>query len=132
MNYHVNVPREIDAKRVQDMIVGAFEGGSNYWLGDGRVELVTPTYEELGGKDEKIVWYGRETDNVFAREEFTITIDVPEDELRTLDRTAVARGLQVMGDKYPDHYNDLVGENDDAATADVFLQCALFGELVYG
>jgi hypothetical protein len=37
-----------------------------------------------------------------------------------------------MGDKYPSHLSDLVEEQDDAITADILLQLALFGELVYG
>jgi hypothetical protein len=37
-----------------------------------------------------------------------------------------------MRDQYPRHYADLVEENDDAITGDVFLQLAVFGELIYG
>lgn len=44
----------------------------------------------------------------------------------------VRRGLELMRDKYPRHYADLVEENDDAITGDVFLQLAVFGELIYG
>lgn len=50
----------------------------------------------------------------------------------TLDRAACERGLAVMAAKYPQHFCDLLTENDDATTADVFVQCALFGEIVYG
>ncbi len=50
----------------------------------------------------------------------------------TLDRAAVERGLEIMARDYPRHFGDLIGENDDAITADVFVQCCIFGELVYG
>jgi hypothetical protein len=36
-----------------------------------------------------------------------------------------------LATKYPRHFADLVNENTDAITADVLLQCCLFGELIY-
>lgn len=34
--------------------------------------------------------------------------------------------------KYPRHWADVLAENDDATTGDVFLQCCLFGECIFG
>jgi len=39
---------------------------------------------------------------------------------------------KVMHDDYPSHYGDAISENDDAGTGDVYLQCCLFGEVIYG
>jgi len=50
----------------------------------------------------------------------------------TLDLAAIRKGLQIMADKYPHHFRDAMAENDDAITGDVFLQCCLFDEIVYG
>jgi len=44
----------------------------------------------------------------------------------------VKKGLELMRDQYPHHYADLVEEEDDAITGDVWLQLAVFGELIYG
>ena len=44
----------------------------------------------------------------------------------------VRKGLRLMKKKYPHHYADLVEENDDAITGDVWLQLAVFGEVIYG
>lgn len=44
----------------------------------------------------------------------------------------VRKGLELMRDLYPQHWADLMEENDDAITGDVWLQLAVFGELVYG
>ena len=44
----------------------------------------------------------------------------------------VQKGLELMRDEYPHHYADLMEEEDDAITGDVWLQLAVFGELVYG
>ena len=48
----------------------------------------------------------------------------------TLDN--VKKGLELMHDQYPRHYADLVEEDDDLTTGDVWLQLAVFGELIYG
>lgn len=44
----------------------------------------------------------------------------------------VQEGLELMRDEYPRHYADLMEEEDDAITGDVWLQLAVFGELIYG
>ncbi len=37
-----------------------------------------------------------------------------------------------MRDKYPKHFGDALAHNDDAYTGDTFIQCALFGEAIFG
>lgn len=54
------------------------------------------------------------------------------DERHTLDRDAVERGLRLMADRHTKNFMDLVTENSDVITGDVFLQLALLGEVVYG
>ena len=49
-----------------------------------------------------------------------------------LDLDAIERGLQAMAEKFPKHFADILGENDDAITSDVLLQCCLFGYVIYG
>ena len=49
-----------------------------------------------------------------------------------LTMDGVRKGLELMRDQYPRHYADLMEEEDDAVTGDVWLQLAVFGELVYG
>lgn len=41
-------------------------------------------------------------------------------------------GIQIMAEKYPIIFSEVMSENDDINTADAFLQCALLGELIYG
>ena len=55
-----------------------------------------------------------------------------ETETYTLTREKLIAGLQVMASKYPRHFADVLNENDDAGTGDVFLQCCLFGEIIFG
>ena len=49
-----------------------------------------------------------------------------------LDRAAIQRGLQVMAEKYPKHLKDFMDDQADACTGDVFLQCCMLGDVVYG
>ena len=53
-------------------------------------------------------------------------------EMFELRLDVIARGLNVLANRYPRHFADLVNENGDLTTADVLLQCCVFGELIYG
>jgi hypothetical protein len=56
--------------------------------------------------------------------------ETPTKHYLTMDN--VQKGLELMRDEYPRHYADLMEEEDDAITGDVWLQLAVFGEVVYG
>jgi hypothetical protein len=55
----------------------------------------------------------------------------PSSNVFRLDLKSIRRGLEDLATKYPRHFADLVNENTDAITANVLLQCCLFGELIY-
>ncbi len=48
-----------------------------------------------------------------------------------LNFNKIKRGLTVMAKKEISHFSDLINDNADQITADVFLQCCLFGEVLY-
>jgi len=54
-----------------------------------------------------------------------------ESRLRSVDRISVERGLAVMAKVAPYQFSKLLNSEDDATTADVLLQCCVFGELIY-
>jgi hypothetical protein len=61
------------------------------------------------------------------------TDDGSETKDYVLNLETIERGLQVMADKYPKHFFDLYREcGGDIITSDVFVQCCLFGEIVFG
>jgi hypothetical protein len=43
----------------------------------------------------------------------------------------IEKGLAAMAKKYPHVFADIINDNMDAATADLFLQCVVFGEEKY-
>lgn len=42
------------------------------------------------------------------------------------------KGLKIMAEKYPLHFDTFINESEDAITGDVFIQCCVFGEIVFG
>lgn len=48
-----------------------------------------------------------------------------------LSLVRIKKGLTVMAKKYPQHFADLLSENSDMVTGDVFLQCCIFNEVRY-
>lgn len=56
----------------------------------------------------------------------------PESAKHRITMDNVRKGLELMQEQYPRHYADLVEEDDDAITGDVWLQLAVFGDIIYG
>jgi hypothetical protein len=48
-----------------------------------------------------------------------------------LDLESISSGLNAMAVECPRHFVDFLNEKADAITGDAFLQCCLFGELIY-
>ena len=110
----ISVRTHVSLERLAN-IVYSMAQGSSYWCkyaGDLGYEK---TVEELyAGQIIKL--------EDFEDEKARYTLTLPK----------LKRGLTVMAKKFPRHFADFLTENDDADTADVLLQCALFGEVVYG
>lgn len=66
----------------------------------------------------------------------TLTVDETDDGSETkdyiLNLDTIKKGVQVMADTCKPHFHDWMNENDDVCTASVFIQCCLFGEVVFG
>jgi hypothetical protein len=129
---------QISDERVRDLLCGAFEGGSNYWYMIERRNYAPGVKGKdflKGGKltDPKQYWHPCQL--IPLHPGCSLTISDQEDDAKkeyTLDRAAIERGVQVMAEKFTRHFSNVVNENDDATTADVFLQCCLFGDVIYG
>lgn len=130
-SFKVTTTMDIPLKRVADMLCCAFEGGSNYWC-HIKVKKAPESFDfrYMPDLSDKPCSY---TDYPTNRGGYLIVGDVEEQqEDGLLDLGTIRHGLQVMADKYPRHFQDLLNENDDATTGDVFLQCCLWGEVVFG
>lgn len=145
------IPTAVPLSRLWDMLTTAFEGGSNYWIkwahkkpgedwdklpggaytytqdvpflgGTLLIELIEdpgPKIRELGKMVEIESSEGR----------------VLKGRVWELDYEALQRGAKVMaGLKHGEgghHWPNFLNQRDDAETGDVYLQCCLFGEIVF-
>jgi hypothetical protein len=130
-SFKVTTEVEISSERVADLLCCAFEGGSNYWcvIKEKRKpwEFVFRYMPDLSDKPTSY------TDYPLNRGGFLMVGDnegdMPDG---LLDLGTIRNGLQTMADKYPRHWHDFINDNEDADTGDVFLQCCLWGEVIFG
>lgn len=102
-----------------DHVTSAIEGGSNYWarvdVGEhqpGWRNYFTAKFTVIEDSDEKA--------GAIQGQAYELSLD------------KLKSGLQVLAEKYPHHFKDIITEDGDATTGDVLVQCALFGDIVYG
>lgn len=141
-DFAVTVTREIPVDRVRGLLCCALEGGSNYWYFDLEYRIpdgttlddfspggrLNPRHPEGPHHD----WTRPYIIPFVEGGALIMGADDGEERVHVLDREVLAKGLQVMADKYPRHFSDFLDENDDADTGDCFLQCCLFGTMVFG
>lgn len=117
----------IPNQKIMDLITTAIEGGCNYWA-----KFVFPqdykeqygSFEQIPFKDGQIEVHDCETDKM----------------LGYINQATMQVGLQLMADRKDlkgqvvpaRHFKNLATDNEDQETADVFLQLATMGEIVYG
>ena len=118
-----NIEVEITHNQIEDLIVGALEGGSNYWLSFE----VNPIIKDFKWD---AIDYARQ---IVEGECELICYDVEnQDYLGRLNKITIEEGLNVMNKKYPHIFNQILNDDGDADTADVFMQCCVLKDIVYG
>lgn len=124
MKDNLLVTTKLTRQQTEDLLVSAFEGGSAYWA---QIEGRVSPKEDKNKDCYQTVFEGKGLWLSDAR-------DAGEKDKRTaiLDGTSIQKGLEIMADKYFLHFANVLNGNDDAETGDVFLQCCLFGEVIYG
>lgn len=115
----INVRIDVSEQLLRDLLVTAVEGGSDYWAEfedvqrDAELNILSVT-----------VWEQEASSPDNTRISATIT------------PTSMALGLERLAQaKFPSaltHFRNAITEEGDAETADVVLQMAVFGDLVYG
>ena len=118
---------QIPIEKIQNLITTAVEGGCRYWASfkcpDNWREKYD-CYQDIPFKDGNIEVYDIDTDEL----------------LGYLNRASIKVGLQLMADRKDikgkevpaRHFKNLATDNEDDETADVFMQLAVMGEIVYG
>lgn len=146
----VSVVHEIDAIRVTDLLVTAFENPyTTQWCYGAQLKshgpvqfrtttLIKPYLQRAREQAFKLIeqspWYS--CPNLWTGD-FEIEVHYGEDDngdalVKTVRRQDFLRALSQMAQRHTLHFHDFVQENDDAETADVFFQLAVLGDVIYG
>jgi hypothetical protein len=128
----LTVQIEVDEQRLGDLLCCGMEGGINYWAAvAGYVKPAALTFRT----DPEHVY--RHID--YPMNKGGAVIIQVEDEYAVdgktrfkLTRAKLLKGLVAMQRECPNQFSNWLRENDDAATGDCLIQCALFGKLIFG
>lgn len=105
----------------EDLFITCVEGGCNYWA---IFQNVKTNGEPFSTTLFQIIINGGKID-IFDAEDSS-------EHLGFVTRKMIDYGEKLMALKEPEHFKDIVKEQWDATTADVWLQFIVFGKIVYG
>lgn len=119
----------VKLQRLADMLCSALEGGSNYWC---QIESY---------KEPKTLVFRTDKSSVYKHIDYPMNdggavvikdLESTDGKTYIIDLPTIRRGAAIMAQKYPRKFADMLTDNDDAWTADCFLQCCAFGDEIYG
>lgn len=121
---------EVSEDEIENLIVSALEGGSNYW------------YQIVRQREPRKFLFRSDAKKIFSHIDYpmnpggSLTIrstEEPERAARTLSLTTIKRGVKALAasKEYRHHFTDILKEDTDQTTGDVFLQFCLYGEVLY-
>lgn len=119
----VTTTSTVSFERMQDLLCTAFEGCSYNWI--DKIECHSD--KNYKGEKPEYVYY------IPLLTKGHILIHIIEDDFKPFKLTtkALKKGLDIFAEKYPKAFAEFINENEDGETADIFLQCCCFGEIVY-
>lgn len=127
--------KQLTVSQMRNMLVNAFEGGSNSWyMIEDHILPAGATIEDFckGGRYQPKGGYHHWSQLVPTVPGGALLVKGDDHGgIVALNLTALKAGAKVMRDKYPRNYLDIIEGNDDSETGDIFLQCAMYGELIY-
>ena len=113
-----------------NFLTSALEGGSNYWYLFAKdafdiIDKAFPPAHDVCFVDR--LW-------AVIKAGLSIPVrDIEEDELiGEISLASIEKGEQLLADKYAWALAEILDENDDANTADIWFQLCCLGEIVYG
>lgn len=107
----------VPIERVAYTLCAALEGGSTYWAEGVKVS----DYRGCEWAHEAIA----------CGASFKVLHD---GEVTAVENSLIRIGLTmtILAEKHMEHFSDVIRENEDAETGDIFFQLLCFGEVVYG
>lgn len=131
MKVTINV--EVPTSRIQDMLVSVFEQQSNYQVEKYHYkEGISYNDFKEGGKFQNPESYYHPMEIIPVTEGCSVEVLEVEDDIKHIvDLARLEKGMQIMAEKYPTHFYDIIEENDDAATASLYMDCVIHGKETY-
>ena len=128
----ISIKKTIKKQILENVIIGALEGGSNYWYCIGDIDKTN--FRRGISMAENIA------EQLYTNAEFKLPIydiesaEDPEemDFLGDVTNASVVKAFELMADKYPEFLERILDESGDADDDDVFFQLATMGEVIYG
>ena len=131
----INQPHQISSEDITHLLNRAIEGGSNYWMSWD----YSPKYKKCVNYRSNI--HSVEYEGSFftfpqcliVHDAYGLTIRDSSDGVKyNLTLNKMKKGLKIMAMNYQNHFHNFISGNYDDITGDIFLQCAVFGEVIYG
>jgi hypothetical protein len=132
--FNFTVPTKVTPQQICNLLCTAFDGNmTSCWAGWKTIMPDESDWSWCTPEDRK-TWDDVRKCYVAAMcGGMVVIVDHEEDDKEyILDRAALHRGVKAMSEKFPEHWADFINENDDAITGDIFVQCCVFGDTVYG
>lgn len=123
---NINLKQSITYDHVEEIILTALEGGSNYWYYLKDIPEGKPSGEPLSS------WIAQQlfNDPIFKLDVYDIENE--DDLLGTVTQKSLLEALEICHRDYNHIYNDLIEGTGDAETADIIFQLATMKEVVFG
>jgi len=106
---------------INDLIITALEGGSNYWY-----TTKSPVCKDGEAPSEALIRMSKDTPYPIYDTEN------PEDILGYLSQENITKGVELFEKHHEEHHVDAMYGNWDAETADVFFRVVVLQELTFG
>jgi hypothetical protein len=129
----MTIETKITQTTLEDAIITALEGGSNYWY-----QLNTDEFKKDLPSPERCL-SERIGEALYNNPDFKLNVYDLESEdednpelLGTVTQASCVKAFQLMAEKHSDAFGNLMSENYDANDADIFFQLATMGEVTFG
>jgi len=119
-NSNYNIPVSITPQKIANLLDLALEQGSTYWIGtlDTQGDSEFDTLKVVNGESKWLILEAEEASRVSS--------------WHGLNTASITRGLTLLAEHAPVRFALVLEDDADAEDADVWLQYALLGEVIYG
>lgn len=136
--------KELSNEDIANIVITAFEGGSNYWMEGASSAMLTASGWHTMSNDQHVLWRTEDGFGPYANPTFwendargyVVRIEDNESATYVLTARRISDALQYMANDENLRVNDvaarLLNEDYDADDADYLIQMSVFDEVVYG